>query len=196
MIYPSTLNLTVLQDSTFEQDLVITEAAKAATLNDATNVITSACHGLVAGDRVAVAVVDGGDLPCGFVAGEAYFVLASGLTSGAFKISTSAGGSEVDFTILDTAATYEIGKILNLTGYTFDADIRSEFGGSLVGSLICTATSAVTGKLNLSLTAATTAALAAGVYLWDLKLKVPNVSSYFYAKGSVTVTATVSRDVS
>ena len=38
MIYPSTLNLTVLQDSTFEQDLVITEAAKAATLNDATNV--------------------------------------------------------------------------------------------------------------------------------------------------------------
>ena len=194
MIYPSTLNLTVLQDSTFEQDLVITEAAKAATLNDATNVITSACHGLVAGDRVAVAVVDGGDLPCGFVAGEAYFVLASGLTSGAFKISTSAGGSEVDFTILDTAATYEIGKILNLTGYTFDADIRSEFGGALIGSLVCTVTSAVTGKLNLSLTAATTAALAAGVYLWDLKLKVPNVSSYFYAKGSFTVTATVSRD--
>ena len=193
MIYPSTLNLTVLQDSTFEQDLIITEAAKAATLNDATNVITSACHGLVAGDRVAFAV-SGGRLPCGIQATENYFVLADGFTTGAFKISTSAGGSEVDFTILDTAATYEIGKILNLTGYTFDADIRSEFGGSLVGSLVCTVTSAVTGKLNLSLTAATTAALAAGGYLWDLKLKVPNVSSYFYAKGSFTVTATVSRD--
>ena len=193
MIYPSTLNLTVLQDSTFEQDLIITESAKAATLNDATNVITSACHGLVAGDRIAFAV-SGGRLPCGIQATENYFVLADGFTTGAFKISTSAGGSEVDFTILDTAATYEIGKILNLTGYTFDADIRSEFGGSLVGSLVCTVTSAVTGKLNLSLTAATTAALAAGVYLWDLKLKVPNVSSYFYAKGSFTVTATVSRD--
>ena len=193
MIYPSTLNLTVLQDSTFEQDLVITESAKAATLNDATNVITSACHGLVAGDRIALAV-SGGRLPCGIQANENYFVLADGFTSGAFKIGATAGGSEIDFTILDTSATYQIGKILNLTGYTFDADIRSEFGGALIGSLVCTVASAVTGKLNLSLTAATTAALAAGVYLWDLKLKVPNVSSYFYAKGSFTVTATVSRD--
>lgn len=193
MIYPSILNLTVLQDSTFEQDLVITESAKAATLNDAINLITSACHGLAAGDRVAFAVT-GGRLPCGIQANENYFVLADGLTSGAFKISASVGGEEIDFTILDTNSTYQIGKILNLTGYTFDADIRSEFGGALIGSLVCTVASAVTGKLNLSLTTATTVALAAGVYLWDLKLKVPNVSSYYYAKGNLTVTATVSRD--
>ena len=192
MIYPSTLNLTVLQDSTFEQDLVITEAAKAATLNDATNVITSACHGLVAGDRIAFAV-SGGRLPCGIQATENYFVLADGFTTGAFKISTSAGGSEVDFTIIDTAATYEIGKVIDLTSYTFDADIRSGFGESLAGSLVCTATSAVAGKLRLSLTAVTTAAFTAGSYVWDLKLKTAS-TSYFYAKGSFTVTATVSRD--
>ena len=192
MIYPSTLNLTVLQDSTFEQDLIITEAAKPATLNDATNVITSACHGLVAGDRIAFAV-SGGRLPCGIQATENYFVLADGFTTGAFKISTSAGGSEVDFTILDTAATYEIGKVIDLTTYTFDADIRSGFGESLAGSLICTATSAIAGKLSLSLTATTTAAFTAGSYVWDLKLKTAG-TSYFYAKGSFTVTATVSRD--
>tara|TARA_R110000868_G_scaffold321357_1_gene582398 strand:- start:434 stop:1012 length:579 start_codon:yes stop_codon:yes gene_type:complete len=192
MIYPSTLNLTVLQDSTFEQDLIITEAAKAATLNDATNVITSACHGLVAGDRIAFAV-SGGRLPCGIQATENYFVLADGFTTGAFKISTSAGGTEVDFTILDTAATYEIGKVIDLTTYTFDADIRSGFGESLAGSLICTATSAIAGKLSLSLTAVTTAAFAAGAYVWDLKLKTAS-TSYFYAKGTFTVTATVSRD--
>ena len=192
MIYPSTLNLTVLQDSTFEQDLIITEAAKAATLNDATNVITSACHGLVAGDRIAFAV-SGGRLPCGIQATENYFVLADGFTTGAFKISTSAGGAEVDFTILDTAATYEIGKVIDLTTYTFDADIRSGFGESLAGSLVCTATSAVAGKLRLSLTAVTTAAFTAGSYVWDLKLKTAS-TSYFYAKGSFTVTATVSRD--
>ena len=192
MIYPSTLNLTVLQDSTFEQDLIITEAAKAATLNDATNVITSACHGLVAGDRIAFAV-SGGRLPCGIQATENYFVLADGFTTGAFKISTSAGGSEVDFTIIDTAATYEIGKVIDLTSYTFDADIRSGFGESLAGSLICTATSAIAGKLSLSLTAVTTAAFTAGSYVWDLKLKTAS-TSYFYAKGSFTVTATVSRD--
>lgn len=192
MIYPSTLNLTVLQDSTFEQDLVITEAAKAATLNDATNLITSPCHGLVAGDRVAFAVTDG-RLPCGIQATENYFVLADGFTTGAFKISTSAGGSEVDFTILDAAATYQIGKVIDLTSYTFDADIRSGFGESLAGSLVCTATSAVAGKLRLSLTATTTAAFTAGSYVWDLKLKTAG-TSYFYAKGSFTVTATVSRD--
>ena len=192
MIYPSTLNLTVLQDSTFEQDLIITEAAKPATLNDATNVITSACHGLVAGDRIAFAV-SGGRLPCGIQATENYFVLADGFTTGAFKISTSAGGSEVDFTILDTAATYEIGKVIDLTTYTFDADIRSGFGESLAGSLICTATSAIAGKLSLSLTAVTTAAFAAGAYVWDLKLKTAS-TSYYYAKGTFTVTATVSRD--
>ena len=192
MIYPSTLNLTVLQDSTFEQDLIITEAAKPATLNDDTNVITSACHGLIAGDRIAFAV-SGGRLPCGIQATENYFVLADGLTTGAFKISTSAGGAELDFTILDTAATYEIGKVIDLTSYTFDADIRSGFGESLAGSLICTATSAIAGKLSLSLTAVTTAAFAAGAYVWDLKLKTAS-TSYYYAKGTFTVTATVSRD--
>ena len=192
MIYPSTLNLTVLQDSTFEQDLIITEAAKPATLNDATNVITSPCHGLVAGDRIAFAVTDG-RLPCGIQATENYFVLADGFTTNAFKISTSAGGAEVDFTIIDTASTYEIGKVIDLTSYTFDADIRSGFGESLAGSLVCTATSAVAGKLRLSLTAATTAAFTAGSYVWDLKLKTAS-TSYFYAKGSFTVTATVSRD--
>ena len=192
MIYPSTLNLTVLQDSTFEQDLVITEAAKPATLNDATNIITSGCHGLVAGDRIAFAV-SGGRLPCGIQATENYFVLADGFTTGAFKISNTSGGSEIDFTIIDAAATYEIGKVINLTSYTFDADIRSGFGESLAGSLVCTATSAVAGKLRLSLTAATTAAFTAGSYVWDLKLKTAS-TSYFYAKGTFTVTATVSRD--
>ena len=191
MIYPSTLNLTVLQDSTFEQDLVITESAKPATLNDATNLITSPCHGLVAGDRIAFAV-SGGRLPCGIQANENYFVLADGFTTGAFKISNTSGGSEIDFTIIDAAATYEIGKVIDLTSYTFDADIRSDFGGSLAGSLVCTATSAVTGKLRLSLTATTTAAFTAGSYVWDLKLKTAG-TSYFYAKGSFTVTATVSR---
>ena len=82
----------------------------------------------------------------------------------------------------------------DLTGYTFDADIRIDFGQSIAASLVCTVTSAIAGKLNLSLTAATTLAITAGVYLWDLKLKVPGVSSYYYAKGTFTVTATVSRD--
>jgi hypothetical protein len=194
MIYPSTLNLTVLQDSTFEQDLIITEAAKAATLNDATNVITSPCHGFVANDRIAVGVEDG-DLPCGFVAGEAYFVLASGLTSGAFKLSASAGGPEIDFTVLTSTATYFVGKVIDLTNYTFDSDIRTDYGEALTGTLTCTPTGAAAGRLRLSMTAVLTGALAEGNYKWDLKLKTASYD-YFYAKGILTVDSTVSRDAS
>jgi hypothetical protein len=123
MIYPSTLNLTILQDSTFEQDLIVTEAVKDATANDATNLITCQCHGFVAGDRVAFAA-QGGDLPCGLTGGVAYYVIASGLTGSAFKVSATSGGAEVDFTVVSAAATYVVGRVIDLTNYTFDADIR------------------------------------------------------------------------
>jgi hypothetical protein len=194
MIYPSTLNLTVLQDSTFEQDLIITEAAKTATLNDATNVITSACHGFVADDRVAVGV-ENGEMPCGLVTGEAYYVLASGLTAGSFKLATSSGGSEIDFTVLSATATYFVGKVIDLTNYTFDSDIRVDYGEELSGSFVCTATGPTAGRLRLSMTAVLTAGLAEGNYKWDLKLKTASYD-YYYAKGILTVESTVSRDAS
>jgi len=191
MIYPAVVNIVILQDSTYEQDLVITEAAKSATLNENTNIITSACHGLIANDRVAFSVADG-ELPCGIIATESYFVLAAGLTEYSFQISNTSGGSAVDFTITSPSATYQIGKVIDLTTYTFDADIRLGYGLGISASFVCTATNAVAGRLRLSLTAGTTQALAAASYVWDLKL-ISAGSSYFYAKGSVTVEATSSR---
>ena len=134
-------------------------------------------------------------MPCGFVAGEAYFVLASGLTSGAFKLAASSGGSEIDFTVLTTAATYLVGKAIDLTTYTFDADIRSDFGEALAGTFVCTATGPVAGRLRLSMTAVLIGALAQGTYVWDLKLKTASYD-YYYAKGTLTVDSTVSRDAS
>ena len=193
MIYPSTLDLTVLQDSTFQQEIVVAEASKAATFNDATNVVTALCHDFVAGDRVSFAVNGDGFLPCNVKAGQVYFVLASGLTTNSFKFSTTNGGSEVDFAIISPNATYVVGKVINLTGYTFDADVREDFGAAVVETLTCTVTDAVSGKLTLSLTAAETLALTQGEYVWDLKLKTGG-SSYFYARGAFTVQATVSRD--
>ena len=191
MIYPAAVNIVVLQDSTYEQDFVITEAAKAATLNENTNIITSACHGLIANDRVAFSVIDG-ELPCGIIATESYFVLAAGLTEYSFQISTTSGGSAIDFTIISPSATYLIGKVVNLTSYTFDSDIRLSYDVGVSASFVCTVINATAGKLRLSLTAATTVALAAAVYVWDLKL-ISGGNSYFYAKGSVTVEATSSR---
>jgi hypothetical protein len=192
VIYPSALDLTVLQDSTFEQDLIVMEAVKAATVNDATNTITCQCHGFAVGDRVAFGAL-GGDLPCGLTGGVAYFVIATGLTGSAFRVSTTSGGSEVDFTVVSPAATYVAGRAINLTNYTFDADVRLDYGLAPIASLTCTKLDAPSGTLRLSLTATQTLALSDGIYIWDLKFKTSQ-KSFYYAKGTVTIEPTVSRD--
>jgi hypothetical protein len=70
----------------------------------ATNLIsTSAVHGLVAGSRVTFSSLTGG---AGLVTGTTYYVIASGLTTTAFKVSLTSGGTEVDFTTALTAATW------------------------------------------------------------------------------------------
>ena len=191
MIYPATLDLEVLQDSTFDQDFIITDAVKIATLNDTTNVITSTCHGLAVDDRVAFGVSNG-ELPCGIIASESYFVLAADLTTNSFKVSLTSGGSAVDFTIINANALYQVAKALDLTSITLDSDIRATYGGAVIASFVATKTSAVAGKINLGLTAATTGGLAAGTYVWDLKL-TGSSTSFFYAKGVLTVLPTASR---
>lgn len=64
-----------------------------------TDVIASFAHGLTTDDRVFVWTAFGeSSLPTGLSASTLYFVLASGLTTDAFKLSTSSGGSAVDIT--------------------------------------------------------------------------------------------------
>lgn len=66
---------------------------------DATNnLIRSPSHGVVAGDRVTFEAYDAGALPTGISVGTLYYVIADGLTTDDFKISTSSGGSAVDIT--------------------------------------------------------------------------------------------------
>lgn len=193
MIYPTVLDLTVLQDSTFELDLVIAQFTKALTVDDTTNVINCTCHDLLENDAIVFSAVDG-DLPCGLRAGEIYYVIASGLTENTFKVSTVIGGSEVDFTTISEEATYSFAKPLRLTGYSFDADIRTEFGEAIAATMTCAMTGAEAGRLRLSMTPETTRSLEAGEYVWDLKLKL-GTQSFYYAKGALTVESTVSRDV-
>lgn len=68
-----------------------------------TNLITKVGHGLVAGDRVTFSSLTGGT---GLSTGVTYYVIASGLTADAFKVSLTSGGTEVDVTVLATAASY------------------------------------------------------------------------------------------
>lgn len=59
-------------------------------------VFTLADHGLVAGNRVRFATT--GALPTGLTAGAEYYVIATGLTSSTFRVSTTLGGSAVNTT--------------------------------------------------------------------------------------------------
>ncbi|MBS0661360.1 MAG: host specificity protein J [Verrucomicrobia bacterium] len=77
---------------------------KTCTGTASTDVVTCASHGLVAADVIVFLSVAGGT---GLTAGTPYFVLASGLSSGAFKLSaTDAFGSAVNITADFTGATF------------------------------------------------------------------------------------------
>jgi len=69
----------------------------------ATNVLSTASpHGFAAGRKVRFLSLTGGS---GLLLGTDYYVIASGLTTTAFKVSLTSGGTEVDFTTTITSGT-------------------------------------------------------------------------------------------
>lgn len=77
-------------------DRLCTLVEHAFTADNSTDVITTtAAHGFVEDDPV---IFTGSDLPAGITAGTTYYVIATGLTTTAFKISATVGGSALNFT--------------------------------------------------------------------------------------------------
>lgn len=64
------------------------------------NDITVPSHGYVADNRVVFYASMGATLPTGITEGTVYFVLATGLATDTFRISTTSGGSAVDITAI------------------------------------------------------------------------------------------------
>jgi hypothetical protein len=64
------------------------------------NDITSAAHGLVAGNSVLFWAAVGAALPTGLAEDTEYFVIATGLATDTFRVSTTLGGSAVDITAI------------------------------------------------------------------------------------------------
>ena len=62
------------------------------------DLFTDQGHGLTTDDRVFFANVAGNATPTGISLTTLYFVLASGLTANAFKVSTTSGGTALDVT--------------------------------------------------------------------------------------------------
>ena len=72
-----------------------TRIEKAVTIDVSTDVFSCVAHGLLVGDQILISATQG-SLPDGVEAGTKYYVIASGLTANAFKVSTTLGGSSID----------------------------------------------------------------------------------------------------
>lgn len=79
-------------------------ARRAFTVPDATAVtadlLYSPAHGLVANDRVLLWPTIGAALPTGLAEDTEYFVISTGLTTDAFSVSATQGGSAVNVTAI------------------------------------------------------------------------------------------------
>lgn len=88
----------------------------AVTVVAATDLFTLANHGFVAGDTVRFR--SDTTLPAGVTANTTYFVIASGLTTNAFKVSATLGGATIDVT--DTGTGIHTVYAFNLNGFFFE----------------------------------------------------------------------------
>lgn len=71
------------------------------------DLFTSVAHGLTTDDRVFFSAIAGESLPTGISTTTLYYVLASGLTSDAFKVSTTSGGTALDITAAGECAFFK-----------------------------------------------------------------------------------------
>jgi hypothetical protein len=60
--------------------------------------VQSQTHALVANDRVVFEVIEALTVPAGLTAGTLYHVISTGLTTDAFRVSTTQGGAAVNIT--------------------------------------------------------------------------------------------------
>lgn len=85
-----------------------TSKAIAVTITAATDVFAATAHGLAAGDKVRFRVLTGAT---GVTADQVYYVIASGLTANAFKVSATLGGSTIDVTADGSVASGDWGTV-------------------------------------------------------------------------------------
>lgn len=98
--------------------LLDTDAPIIGTADAADLITTQAVHGLSTDQRVFVLAAPGALLPAGLAEGTAYFVLATGLTTTAFKLSTTSGGTAVDITAGGAAMFIPYTAVTIATGAT------------------------------------------------------------------------------
>ena len=189
MIYPATYDIVVLQNSTWQNQFRATENQKETVIDISGSTFTTSCHGFNSGQKVVFA---GGALPCGMTDNTVYFVIASGLTTNAFKVATSSGGTSLS--LHGTASgTHYVSTPVNLSGYTIDSDIRGLIDGAYIGTFSPSLIDAANGLFQTTLSPATTSGFATGQYGYDVSLTSSGGERYYWLTGKLTVQTTYSR---
>jgi hypothetical protein len=194
MITPASYDITILQNSTWKGTFRATQNRQTVTsisIAGGTPTFNCDCHGLVANDKVIF--TGGTTVPCGLTLNTVYYVISAGLTTSAFQVSASSGGSSISVTGTATG-TFYVAEPLDLTSYGVDADIRGLINNESVGTFTTSVTSAANGEFELTLTPAATVAFEVGRYGYDISLTTSGGERYYWLTGVATVQRTYSRN--
>lgn len=194
MIYPATYNLTILQNATWKGSFRATQnrqTLSSISIAGGTPTFNCDCHGLTAGDKVVF--TGGTTIPCGLTLNTIYYVISTGLTTSAFQVSASSGGSSISVTGTATG-TFYVAEPVNLTSYGIDADIRGLIDNTSIATFTPTITTAADGAFELVLPKETALTLAEGRYGYDVSLTTSGGERYYWLTGVATVQRTYSRN--
>jgi hypothetical protein len=194
MITPASYDITILQNSTWKGTFRATQNRQTVTsisIAGGTPTFNCDCHGLVANDKVVF--TGGTTVPCGLTLNTVYYVISAGLTTSAFQVSATSGGSSISVTGTATG-TFYVAEPLDLTSYGVDADIRGLINNENIGTFTTSVTSAANGEFQLSLTPGTTVAIDVGRYGYDISLTTAGGERYYWLTGVATVQRTYSRN--
>lgn len=80
------------------------------------------------------------------------------------------------------------GAAINLTSYTASSQMRKSYYSSSYSSISSTVTGTANGEITLSMTAANTANLTPGRYVFDLLITAPDTTKTRVVEGVIVVT--------
>ncbi len=194
MIYPAEYDITILQNATWNGTFRATQNRQQLdniTIDAGTPTFIADCHGLSAGEKVVF--TGGTTIPCGLTRNGIYYVIGAGLTTDAFQVSATSGGSSISVTG-SAVGTFYVAEPLNISGYTVDADIKELTDLVQVATFTPTLTDAANGEFSLELSPATSVGLDPGRYGYDVSLTQGSGTRYYWLTGIATVQRTYSRN--
>jgi hypothetical protein len=194
MIYPAEYDITILQNATWSGTFRVTQNRQQLdniTIDAGTPTFVVECHGLSAGDKVVF--TGGTTIPCGLTLNSIYYVIAAGLTTDAFQVSATSGGSSISVSG-SASGTFYVAEPLDISGYTVDADIKELTDLVQVATFTPTLTDATNGEFSLELLPATSVGLDPGRYGYDVSLTQASGTRYYWLTGIATVQRTYSRN--